>query len=149
MYKRILVALENSPYDQAILLHIAPLAELCGAQLTLVHVADGFAARYQEVLNLADSEEIRADRIYLEECKARFTAQGLHADAYLAGGEPARKLVELAEELGCDLIAMATHGHKGLADVVLGSVADAVRHSTSVPVLLVRGNREGEGRVRE
>jgi nucleotide-binding universal stress UspA family protein len=143
MYHRILVALENSPYDQAILRHIAPLAQLCGAQLALVHVADGFAARYQEVLNLADSAEIHGDREYLAQCKAELAGQGLTVEAYLAGGEPAQKLVELARELDCDLIAMATHGHKGLADVVLGSVAEAVRHNTGIPVLLVRGSRDG------
>jgi len=143
VYRRILVALENSPYDQAILRHIAPLARLCGAQLELVHVADGFAARYQEVLNLSDSAEIHGDREYLAQCKAGLAAQGLSVEAYLAGGEPAKELVAIARELDCDLIAMATHGHKGLADVVLGSVAEAVRHNTDIPVLLVRGSRSG------
>lgn len=143
MYKRILVALENSGYDRAILAEATRLAHLCGAQLELVHVADGFAARYQEVLNLADSEEIHADRLYLQECKQRLQDEGLAVEAYLAGGEPARKIVELADELQCDLIAMATHGHRGLADLVLGSVVDVVRHRTAIPLLLVRGQRSG------
>ena len=54
-------------------------------------------------------------------------------------GDPPKEILEKAEELGCDLIAMGTHGHKGFQDWVLGSVADAVRHETKIPVLLIRG----------
>jgi len=54
MYKRILVAIENSPADQTILAHVTDLARLTGASLLLVHVADGFAARYFDDLKLKD-----------------------------------------------------------------------------------------------
>jgi len=55
MYRRILVAVENSPADRTILAHVRSLAALTGAELLLVHVADGFAARHFKDLNLRES----------------------------------------------------------------------------------------------
>jgi nucleotide-binding universal stress UspA family protein len=139
VYKHILVPLDNSPTDAAILAHIRPLARLTGARLTLVHVADGFMARNQENLGLDESEEMRQDRAYLDKCQQDLTAEGFEAKALLACGEPSKQIVELAERERCDLIAMSTHGHRLLSDLVLGSVASEVRHKTDIPVLLVRG----------
>lgn len=139
MYKHILVPLDNSPTDAAILAHIRPLARLTGARLTLVHVADGFMARNQENLGLAESEEMRQDRAYLDRCQQELTSEGFEANSLLACGEPSKQIVEIAERERCDLIAMSTHGHRLLSDLVLGSVASEVRHMTEIPVLLVRG----------
>ena len=119
MYKRILVCLENSPTDQFIVSHIKQLAKHCAASLLLIHVADGWAARNIKHLELRESEEMRDDREYLE----------LH----VAGA-----FTSAAEREKCDLIAMATHGHKLLGDMIHGSVATSVRHKSMVPVLLVR-----------
>jgi nucleotide-binding universal stress UspA family protein len=138
MYRTILVALENSPTDGAILAHVRPLAKLMGSRLILCHVADGFVARNQNQLNLQDSEEMRGDREYLERRRAELERDGLPAATVLAAGDPATQIVVVAEREGCDLIAMATHGHRLVMDVVLGSVASDVRHKTMVPVLLVR-----------
>lgn len=137
MYKHILVPLDLSDSDGPILEHVTALATNCDAQVALLHVADGFAARYQEVLNLADSEEIHQDRQYLMNRRQELADAGVKVEAYLAGGEPMKKIVELADELGCDLIAMGTHGHRGLADIFLGSVAEGVRHATPIPVLML------------
>ena len=63
MYQRILVPVENSPYDAAILRHVRELARLCKSSVVLIHVADGFAARNVDALQLRESEEMRADRI--------------------------------------------------------------------------------------
>jgi nucleotide-binding universal stress UspA family protein len=139
MYKHILVALENSPYDAAILDHVRSLATLCAARVTLMHVADGFAARNLQQLKLRESEEMRADRAYLDRCAADLSAAALDVDAVLASGDPATEICDAAARESCDLIAMATHGHGFLNDVVRGSVANAVRHRSLVPVLLVRG----------
>ena len=138
MYRRILVPLENSPHDRAILEHVARLARQCGASLVLLHVADGFVARNYRQLRLRESEEMRRDRAYLEQVTAELLAQGLDADPVLAGGDPAEEIAAAAEREGCDLIAMATHGHKLIGDVIHGSVANSVRHKSMVPVLLVR-----------
>ena len=141
VYSKILVPLDNSRSDRAILEHIRPLAQLTGASLVLVHVADGFVARNQERLNLGESKEMREDRLYLEQLAAEFEAEGFAVTSILEQGEPATRILATVEREGCDLIAMATHGHKFLADVVLGSVADSIRHRTHVPVLMVRAGK--------
>jgi nucleotide-binding universal stress UspA family protein len=138
MYKHILVPLENTPTDRVALEHVRALARFCGARLTLVHVADGFVARNQRQLNLAESEEMKKDREYLEQLEAELGAQGHEVVCILAQGDPAAEILRLAEAEGCDLIAMSTHGHRFPADLFLGSVADKVRHSTVIPVLMLK-----------
>lgn len=138
MYSNILIPLENTPTDAAILAHIRPLAKQCRARLVLIHVADGFMARNQRYLG--ESEEMREDKAYLERLVEEFIGEGFEIKAILAVGEPSKAILEHAHKEGCDLIAMSTHGHKGLADLILGSVAEDVRHKTKIPVLLVRGD---------
>lgn len=143
MYRRILVSLENSATDTAILDHVRQLAQVHRSRLLFVHVADGFVARHANELQLRESEEMRKDREYLDRIAAEFEAQGLPAEAVLAGGDPASEIAKLAEREGCDLIAMSTHGHRFLKDLIFGSVASEVRHISMVPVLLVRA-RSGD-----
>ena len=138
MYRRILVPLEHSPADEAILRHVRPLAQLSGASLVLLHVADGWVARNIRQLDLRESEEMREDRAYLEQVGATLRAEGFDTDAVLAAGDPPKEIAESAERERCDLIAMATHGHRLLGDVVHGSTATALRHMTKVPILMVR-----------
>jgi nucleotide-binding universal stress UspA family protein len=138
MYSRILVTLEHSKTDVAILAHVRPLAHHCGASVVLVHVADGWAARNVNALTLRESEEIRSDREYIERCRAELEADGIATEAVLASGNPAEEIVAAAEREGADLIAMATHGHRFWNDLVRGTVANEVRHRTFVPVLMVR-----------
>ena len=142
MYKRILVPLENSSYDEAILAHVRELARVTGASLMLIHVADGFAARHANQLHLRESEEMRLDLEYLELKAEELKRDGFDVDSVLAGGDPAREIAEAAQREQCDLIAMSTHGHRWLKDLLYGSVASEVRHITRVPVLLVRGGKE-------
>lgn len=139
MYARILVPLENSPYDETILAHVRRLARHCDAAIVLIHVADGWVARNIKELALRESEEMREDRAYLERISAALRAEGYDVDAVLAAGDPATEIGEAAIREQCDLIAMATHGHRGLNDVMRGSVASELRHRTMVPVLMVRG----------
>jgi universal stress protein A len=143
MYRRILVPLENSPTDATVLAHVRALAEHTGATLVLIHVADGWVARNLEQLQLRESDEIREDRAYLERTLAELRAAGFDADAVLAAGNPADEIAKAATEEDCDLIAMATHGHRGLDDVVRGSVASELRHRTFVPVLMIREKKKG------
>lgn len=138
MYKKILVPLDNSPADNTILTHIRTLAKMTGANIVLVHVANGYAARLQEQLNLEDSAEIKADRNYLEERKAELAEEGFIVKSFLASGEPPDEILRIAQEETCDLIAMSTHGHRMPKDIILGSVADKVRHRTNIPVLMIR-----------
>ncbi len=138
MYKRILVPLEHSPADQTILRHVTDLAKLSGAEVILMHVADGWAARNMEQLNLKESEEMKEDRAYLEQVSQELRAAGLEVDAVLAAGDPAKEIATAAEREKVDLIALATHGHRLLEDVVRGSTATELRHRTKVPILMVR-----------
>lgn len=139
MYKKILLALENSPSDRALISHVATLAKMLNSAMCLVHVAEGFAARNFEQLKLAESQEIKEDRAYLEKVRGELAALGLEVEAHLAMGNPPDEIVKAAAEQDCDLIAMASHGHRFLADVIHGSTIEPVRHKTSRPVLLVRG----------
>lgn len=138
MYRRILVALEHSPADATILAHTKDLARLTGAELLLVHVADGWAARNFDQLNLRESEEMKADRAYLEQVGAELAAEGLTVTVQLAKGDPADELIRVAEEGHVDLIAMSTHGHRFIADVLFGTTVTKVRHLVKIPVLLLR-----------
>jgi nucleotide-binding universal stress UspA family protein len=138
MYRRILVAVEHSPADRTILDHVSKLAALTGAGLLLVHVADGWAARNFDQLKLRESEEMKDDRAYLEQLQSELQAGGRTVDIHLAMGDPASELVKLANSGAVDLIAMSTHGHRYLADLVHGTTVDRVRHLVNVPVLLLK-----------
>ena len=140
MYKKILIPLDNSSSDATILDHIRPLARLTRARLVLVHVADGYAARLQTQLNLDDSQEIKDDTFYLETKRNELRKEGFLVEACLVQGDPAVGILATAEKEQCDLIAMSTHGHKFLKDVILGSVAENIRHRTDIPILMVRSS---------
>ena len=140
MYRRILVAIEHSAADQAILDHVRQLASQVGSELHLVHVADGWAARNFDQLQLRESEEMKDDRDYLAKLAADLTAHGLKVSTELAMGDPADQLIRLAEERGVDLLAMSTHGHRFLNDLVRGTTVNRVRHLVKIPILLVRAS---------
>jgi len=136
MYRRILVAVENSAADRTILEHVRQLATLTNAEILLVHVADGWAARHFNDLKLRESEEIQADRAYLEQLAA--SLPGLKVTTELAMGDPANELIRLVEARQADLLAMSTHGHRGLNDLLRGTTVSKVRHMVKVPVLLLK-----------
>jgi nucleotide-binding universal stress UspA family protein len=138
MYKRILIAIEHSSADRTIIDHVVRLARLTGAELLLVHVADGWAARQFDQLKLRESEEMKTDRDYLEALRRELVAGGFTVATELATGDPARELVRLAQTRDVDLLAMSTHGHRFVKDVLLGATADKVRHLVKIPVLLLR-----------
>jgi nucleotide-binding universal stress UspA family protein len=140
MYKHILVAVENSEADKTILAHVSELARMTGAELLLVHVADGWAARNFDQLQLRESEEMKADRAYLERLRAELAASGLKVATELAMGDPATELIRVAADQSVDLIAMSTHGHRFVKDVLLGATVDKVRHLVKIPVLLLRAH---------
>jgi nucleotide-binding universal stress UspA family protein len=138
MYSRILVAVENSPADDTILTHVRKLAVLTGAELLLVHVADGWAARHFDELKLRESEEMKADREYLDRIALDLAAVPLQVSTQLAMGDPATELIRLVTEWRADLIAMSTHGHRFVNDLLRGTTVNRVRHEVRIPVLLLR-----------
>lgn len=138
MYHKILVALDHTSADASLLPQVRDLARLCGAALLLVHVADGWAAQWQNELNLTDSEEVRRDTLYLQQRADEMRALDIKTEYCLSRGNPAQEILQIAEKHQCDLIAMTSHGHRFIADVWLGSTIDKVRHLSNIPLLLVR-----------
>jgi nucleotide-binding universal stress UspA family protein len=136
MYDTILVTLDGTPTDRAIIEHIKKLANLAHSRVVLLHVADGWAARTYGPD--AVSPEIAEDTAYLEKIRSELQSAGIPTEAELAYGEPASQIIQWVQRKGCDLVAMSTHGHRFLADVFLGATATRVRHNINVPVLLLR-----------
>lgn len=139
MYSKILVTLDATEADRTILEHIKDLARLTGGRLVLLHVADGWAARWFG--DQAVSPEVTEDRAYLDRVEAELAAEGFQVESVLAYGDPADEIVRWVAEKGCDLIAMSTHGHRLLADLMLGATASRVQHQVDVPVLLLRAKK--------
>ena len=138
MYRKILVALDNTAADQELLPHIVQFAALAKSELLFLHVADGWVARNFEQLNLAESEEMREDWTYLEETAARLRGEsGLKIETRLALGNPPTQILQVAQEQACDLIAFASHGHRLVGDIIHGSTIEDVRHKARVPILVV------------
>ena len=136
MYKTILLTLDGTPTDRAMIEHVKPLARVAASRVVLLHVADGWAARTYGPD--AISPEISEDKLYLEKIRSEFRAEGINADADLAFGDPATEIVKWVKANGCDLVAMSTHGHRFFADLFFGTTASRVQHNISVPVLLLR-----------
>jgi nucleotide-binding universal stress UspA family protein len=138
VYERILIAIEHSPADVTIVAHVRDLARLAGSRLLLVHVADGWVARHFDELQLRESEEMQDDRAYLERLAVDLAEAGLPTEWRLGRGDPASEIVRIASEEHVDLVAMSTHGHRGLSDVLHGTTVSRVRHELSIPVLLLK-----------
>ena len=136
MYKTILVTLDATPTDRAIIDHVKQLAKLVGSSIVLLHVATGVPAKYRGPD--AAGEEVENDSAYLETVKTEFTTAGIPATSELAFGDPVKEIIKWVHHKGCDLVAMSTHGHQFVADLFLGATASRVQHHISVPVLMLR-----------
>ena len=138
MFKKILVALDHSRADASLLPRVKELARLTGAEILLLHVSTGWAAHWQENLNLSDSLEMKGDREYLQKVASELSGENFKVIARHASGDPARAILTSAEAEHCDLIAMTTHGHRGLSDIVHGTTIEKVRHESNIPLFLVK-----------
>jgi len=136
MYETILLTLDASQADRAIVDHVKQLASVMGSRVVLFHVVTGAAAQFHGTD--AAGLEVEKGRAYLEQVKAEFETAGVTTEAELGYGQPAKEILKWVEQKGCDLVAMGTHGHKLLGDVFLGATASHVQHNISVPVLLLR-----------
>jgi nucleotide-binding universal stress UspA family protein len=137
MYETILMTLDATPTDRAIIEHVKKLAKFMKSHVVLLHVATSAVAQWQGP-NAADAE-VEEGRAYLDCVSAEFETLGVPVDVELAyGTPPAKQIVKWVQEHHCDLVAMSTHGHRLLGDLILGATAFEVQHSISVPVLLLR-----------
>jgi nucleotide-binding universal stress UspA family protein len=133
VYEHILVPIEGeTETDAPVLAHVGELAALCGARVTLLRVAH-YHTRDQRSCEVEDAEDD------LARAARQLRARGLEVETLLVSGEPQQVIIRQAQELRPDLIAMATHGHGWAKRLVLGSVADHLRHNTDVPLLLLKG----------
>ena len=138
MFKKILIALDHSRSDMALLPRVKELSRLTQAQILLLHVSTGWKAHWQRDLNLTDSEEMEEDRAYLAKVADELRLEGFQVDSRHSTGNPADAILRTAREEHCDLIAMTTHGHRWLSDLLHGTTITRVRHETEVPIFLVK-----------
>lgn len=149
MYQHVLVALDGSALSEAVLPEVRRLVQGHATKVTLVRVVNvpatvvaasgadaGFAG--PELIEEAIEGEEDEDKEYLQKVAERLKASGMEVAWEVVEGAPAAAIVDTARRLGCDALAMATHGRTGLRRAVLGSVADQVVRDSHLPVLLVR-----------
>lgn len=142
MFKRILVALDHSKADRTLLPKVKELALLTGAELLLLHVSTGWAAEWRENLNLADTEDMKKDHDFLEKTAQDLRGEGLQVSTSQGYGEPANAILTLARQRKCDLIAMTTHGHRLISDLIHGTTITKVRHESEIPIFLVKAEMD-------
>jgi manganese transport protein len=135
-YRRIAVALAADATDRPILEHALSLAKASGAELSLVHVAEGFGPRYFG--HESDDKETQDDSRYLEEARAEAERAGVPGRVKLLYGSPVEELARMVDKEGIDLMVMGAHGHKLFGDLLFGSTVDPLRHRVRIPVLVVR-----------
>ena len=150
MYQRILVPVDGSATSDAGLNEAMQLARLTGAKLRLLHVVDDMpmilsgdtmGAMTADVFDLLRKN---GQRILDEACK-RVEAAGIATDARLYDsfdGRLSDRVVKEVAEWPADLIVLGTHGRRGVGRMLLGSDAEQVLRTATVPVLLVRSGAE-------
>jgi manganese transport protein len=134
-YRRIGVAVEWQPSDNLVLAQAAHLARVHAAEVVAVHVVEGFGADFHGPQ--ADDLESRKDRGRMSELVERLRHEGLQAEGALGYGQPPEELVRIAREQRLDLLVLGTHGHRLVADLVLGRTVSPVLHRLTIPVLVV------------
>ena len=147
MYKKIIVAVDDSETSRCALAEAINIAKATAARLSIIHVADEvlLGMHHRAVSTTQDFDNavtaIHAGVEILEEARATARAAGVEADTILLETMKRRVsevLVDKARELGCDLIVIGRHGQRGLALLLLGSVAEQVARLSDASVLLVR-----------
>lgn len=148
MYGKILVPLDGSGRAEAILGHVEALARANGSQLILLRVIEPLAPLIDpgEAPVMLDVDEMRreaedAER-YLRARQGEFRQKGFDARVRLVQGPVVKAIIDVAAAERVDLIAMASHGRSGLANLFYGSVALGVLHRADRPLLLVRAEHD-------
>ena len=131
-FSHILVLIDCSPADTAIIDLVIKLLDGSKTNVTLVHVV------HSHTLDQDRALKEQAD-ICLKDVFEKFLS--IHAGSVnklLLSGEPEIELEKEINQGNYDLIAMGTHGHKGLGDLLYGSVSHHLKHTVDVPLLLVK-----------
>ena len=158
MYERVLVPLDGSDLAEAVLEHVTPIAERFGSEIVLLQVVSSFgeivgqtmpresfpSPTLQDISVEAAQQQYEAEQAgastYLERVADGLRARGLKVTTEVREGPaPAAVILAVSLDLGCDLIAMSTHGRSGIQRTVFGSVTDDVLRNSPLPLLLIRG----------
>ncbi len=131
MYEKILVPLDGSSVDQFIIRHLLQLAPIHHSRVFLLRVLH-FHTRDSLAHETAEAAE------YLRTVCTSFDQAKIPAESIIEYGEPDEVILSVSVNRGCDLIAMASHGHRLIKDMLMGSVVNKVRHATAIPILVVR-----------
>jgi len=146
-YERILVPTDGSDATREAVQQAVDLAAEHGATIHALYVVNSasFAglpmdSSWENVSAMLSEEGTTA----LDDVTAIAEGQGVDVERELSDGNPAREIVRYAEDENCDLVVMGTHGRGEIDRLLLGSVAEKVVRSSSVPVLTVRVGDEAE-----
>ena len=132
VYKKILVTMDCSSVDDAIVDHVSALALQNNAQVYLLHVVHSHTLDEDRVLHK------RAKASLKTRCEA-LQAQGITAHMVIKSGEPDAEILKEIEGKDYDLVAMGTHGHSFIGDILFGSVSRTLKHKIRIPLLLICG----------
>jgi len=141
MYKKILVPLDGSELAEVVLPHVKEIAAGYGeGKVILLRIVEPLPAGTPPAVDfeVVQKAGAKAAEEYLARMKAQLSKEGLNVEAKVLIGRPAETIIEFAQRNKVDLITLATHGRSGITRWVLGSVADRLVRSSSIPVLLIR-----------
>jgi len=130
LYKKILVTLDCSPVDDAVIEHIAALARQNEAQVYLLHVVHSHTLGQDHALRQC------AETCMKSRCET-LKAHGIEAHLLLRSGEPEVEILTEIKAGQYDLVAMATHGHSLVSSLLFGSVSRTLKHRINIPLLLI------------
>lgn len=134
VYKKILVAMDCSPVDDVIIDHVCALAQQNEAHVWLLHVVHSHTLDQERVLRQIAEEALNTQR-------QKLTSQNIETSIIIRSGEPDKQILEQIEASNYDLVAMATHGHSFIGDILFGSVSRSLKHKISIPLLLIGPQR--------
>ena len=144
MYKKILVPLDGSTLAESILPYAKSLAKTEQAQIILLRVAltpdENFRARNTDLTEEAVKEIRNEAESYAKRTSLKLNLQGVNTLGIVRDGPVPETILNVAQEINVDMIAMATHGRIGIKRWLFGSVAEQVVHNSAIPVLLIHPN---------
>ncbi len=133
LFNNIMLLVDCSPVDNAIIQIIEKIASCGNAVVTLTHVI------HSHTIDQDTALKDKADKC-MSDYLTLFEKKSVKTNILLLSGEPEVELVKEIDTGKYDLIALATHGHKMLSDILFGSISDHLKHTVSVPIIMIRGN---------
>jgi nucleotide-binding universal stress UspA family protein len=135
LYKKILVTIDCSPVDYTIIKHVSALAIQNSAKVYLLHVVHSHTLDQHRALKEKAESCLESHCINME-------SQKIEVYKVIRDGEPADEILDEIENNDYDLVAMATHGHTFIGDLLFGSVSKSLKHKIKVPLLLLKQDNE-------